>query len=167
MVRAAVLSLLSLSLFAGAASAAPPDAAKLRAVGVKVSWPVTGTATMAAGQVVEVRVTSRRTRSEVSLARVDARNRVMRVIARKSLRSGTFRAVLPQVRVDAGYALRLRVAGRRYSSRIRVPAPVAPAPPAPAPVLTPAPPRLRLRRPHQALGRRACGHVRTRCRARR
>jgi hypothetical protein len=141
MVRLAVLSLLSLSLLAGTASAAPPDAAKLRAAGVKVSWPVTGTATMAPGQVVEVRVTSRRTRSEVSLARVGARDRVMRIIARKTLRSGSFRAVLPAAASGARYALRLRVAGHDYQSVIVTPRPAvpAPAPPPATSVLAAAP----------------------------
>ena len=63
MLRASLLALVSLLACAATAHAAPPaakppDARKLRAVGVKVTWP--RTTTLAAGQAVTVKVSSSR-----------------------------------------------------------------------------------------------------------
>ena len=123
MLRVTVLSLLSALALAAPAAAAPPNAAKLRALGVKVAWPATGS--LQPGHGVEVRVTSRRARSRVALVRVDTRGRVVRSVARATLRSGTFRAALP---ADAGarYTLQLAVGKLRYFSLITTPKAVPP-----------------------------------------
>ena len=105
--------------------------------GVRVTWPVTKAETsLAPGTKIVVRVSSSKRRSQLSLARVDASGRTMRVIARKTLRSGTFSATLPAA-APARYALRLGLAGRQYRSWITTPAPApSPAPPKPAPAPT-------------------------------
>jgi hypothetical protein len=109
-------------LLAAPASAAakPPDKATLKREGVRLRWPAT--TTMAAGDVIEVPVKSKRRRVTLSLTTNG------RVVARRTLRNGTFRATLGG---PGTYALRLVVGKRRYRSQITVPAPPAPPPPAP------------------------------------
>ena len=65
--RIVVSSLLCLLAFPATAAAKPPNATALKKKGVRVSWPVPATATMAVGDTLEVRVRSERRRVKVSL----------------------------------------------------------------------------------------------------
>lgn len=67
------------------------------------------------------------------------------VLARKTLRNGTFSVVVPSA-AGAIYELRITVAGRRYGSRITTPTVAQPPamPTVPAPVATPTPTPLAL-----------------------
>ena len=100
-------------LLAAPASAAakPPDKAALKREGVRLRWPAT---TMAAGDVIDVPVRSKRRRVTLSLT-ADGR-----IVARRTLRNGTFRATLGG---PGTYTLRLVVGKRRYSSRDHRPRP--------------------------------------------
>jgi hypothetical protein len=95
--------------------------------GVKIAWPLSAAeTTLAAGASLTVRVSSSHRRARLALLRVDGRGRAMRAVARRTLRSGTFKVVLtaqPGVR----YALRLTIAGRRFWSWIVTPVPQAAA----------------------------------------
>lgn len=117
-----------------AAHAAPPPARPV--TGVKISWPLKAPqTTLAPGSRLTVKVVSAKRRSEISLVRVNAGGRAVARIASLKLRSGSFRATVP-----AGdglrYSLRIKLAGRTYSSTILTPAavppPTIPAPPLPS-----------------------------------
>ena len=69
----------------------------------------------------------------MSFVRTNSSGRAMRVVARRTLRTGTFAVKVPAATVAARYALRIEVAGHRRFSWVTTPAP-APATPAPAPV---------------------------------
>jgi hypothetical protein len=132
-----------------AAGAAGPDAAKLRAAGLAVTWPqVSG---LGAGDSVVVRVKALRRDAavaRVSLVRVSRSGKPVKVVARRTLRRGTFRAKLD--RAGAKYLLRVSAARVSSTRAIQTPAiatatpppvsaspPVAPAPPPPPPAREP------------------------------
>jgi len=117
-----VALLLLLGVAPGSALAKPPNRDVLRAEGVRVNWPATGT--LSAGQRLTVKVESRRARVRLVLFRADAQGHVMRTLARRTLRKGTFSPVLP-LHVGARYGLRLAVAGHRYTSFITTSCPPA------------------------------------------
>jgi hypothetical protein len=119
------------------ARAAPPPARPV--TGVKLSWPLKAPeTTLAPGTRLTVKVVSAKRRSEVSLVRVNAARRAVATIARLRLRSGTFRATVPSGD-GLRYALRLKVAGRTYSSTILTPAAVPPPTVPPPPPSDPPP----------------------------
>jgi hypothetical protein len=103
---------------------APPA----QAAGLKVTWPAKRT--YAPGEQLVVKVASRKP-VRVAFVRESARGRIMRTIARKTLRTGTFSALAPS---PGRYAVRV---GARH--RAATVAPPAAAAPVPAPS-TPAPP---------------------------
>jgi Big-like domain-containing protein len=101
----------------------PPNAAVLRALGLKVGWPVRGsTATVPGGRQLVVDVArvpgrhGRRPSVRVSLVRLDGRGVPMYAVARSTLKSGTFTAQVP--RRAGRYVLWLHVAGRHYGTSI-------------------------------------------------
>jgi hypothetical protein len=118
---------------------AEPPAQSL--AGVHVTWPLKAAeTTLAPGAKLVVRVSSPRRRAQLSLVRVDARGRALRTITRRTLRKGTFTAMVTAATPGARYALRLNVGALKRWSWITTPRPAAPAPPpAPVPVATPAP----------------------------
>lgn len=63
---------------------------------------------------------SRAHQSELSLVRIGARGRAISVVARKTMRSGTFKARVPRPEAKR-YALRLRIADRAFASDFRTP----------------------------------------------
>jgi hypothetical protein len=78
-----------------------------------VDWPVRGDQVrMLAGQKVQVRVRSAERRSIISLVRVDRAGKVMSVVARRVVRTGTFTAKVPTAGVPTRYRLRVVIAGR-------------------------------------------------------
>jgi hypothetical protein len=86
---------------------------RLSVAGVRVDWPIQAKqARMLAGQTVTVRVRSTDRRSVITLARVDRAGRVMNVVSRRALRTGTFSAKMPTASVPARYRLQLKIAGR-------------------------------------------------------
>ena len=113
----------------------PPDAAALRAAGLRVTWPVASTApvALAGGPPLRVRVAragratgARRARARLALVRVDGGGRPMRIVTGGVLTSGPFTARLP-ARAGARYALRLEVGERRWWSWILTSGPPVPA----------------------------------------
>lgn len=135
---------------ATAAAGGPPDPGALARAGLRVSWPLRDSPGLLPARArVTVRVRRlhrgaavRRHRAVVTLSRVsrDGR-RVLAVLRRSVLRSGTFSARLGPA-AGARYALTLDVAGRRYRATIRtaprVPSPmVPPSGPAPPPAALP------------------------------
>jgi hypothetical protein len=126
----AVLMFVFVALPAAPARAAlpaghPPTAPAMRALGLRVTWPVAAKATLAPRSALTARIArvrgsdAPRRAVQVSLLRVDANGRAMRVVTRRSLRIGTFRGRLPTA--SAGhYQLRLDVAGRRFWSWLTV-----------------------------------------------
>jgi len=115
------------------AQAAPPPSRPV--TGVKISWPLKAKeTTLAPGTRLTVKVVSAKRRSEVSLVRVNAGGRAVARIASLKLRSGSFRATVPSGD-GLRYSLRLKLAGRTYSSTILTPAAVPPptTPPPPPP----------------------------------
>lgn len=143
LIPAAVLAAAVLCAPASASSAAaalppakPPTTAGLASAGLKVTWPLAAPATASTpGARFAVKVRRGSARATVSLVRVNGDGRALRTVARRTLRSGTFTAVLPAA-APARYALRLSARGRTFFGWIEVPAPAAPAP-RPRPQLPP------------------------------
>ncbi len=109
-----------------------PDAAALRAQGVRVSWPLrTVTASLVPGTVLRVQVkpVGSRKRRTVRLAfvRTTAAGRPLRTLFSQRLRRGTFTAVVPGP-VGATHHLMLTVGRRVYRSVITTTATPVPAP---------------------------------------
>jgi len=129
--RLIVFSLIAFGLSASAAQAAGPPARPVS--GVKVSWPLKAPETILdPGAALRVKVVSSKRRSRLSLVSVDAGGRALTVLAESTLRSGTFRTSVPPTADGRRFALRIRVAGRTYSSRIIARAAVPSAAPPPA-----------------------------------
>ena len=105
-------------------AARPPDRAALRALGVSVTWPVSGSeASVRAGEYLSVEVRSRRRQVRVALVRLSGEGRPG-VVAQRRLRRGAFRTRLPST--GGRYRLQLEVAGRRWSTIIEALLPTCP-----------------------------------------
>jgi hypothetical protein len=121
---AAALALVALGVVPSAADAKPPDRAALRALGVSVTWPVSGSAaSVRAGEYLSVEVRSRRRQVRVALVRLSGEGRPG-VVAQRRLRRGAFRTRLPST--GGRYRLQLDVAGRRWSTAIEALLPTCP-----------------------------------------
>jgi hypothetical protein len=138
MVRVVIASVVSLLALPAAAHASSLDAKPppKSVAGVKITWPLKANAVtlMDPGAKVSVKVRSEHRRAVISLLRADARGIPTRLLARRTLRSGTFTAALP---ADQGvlYQLRAVVNGRRYWAWIATIVPVPPKAVDPMPVL--------------------------------
>jgi hypothetical protein len=99
--RIAGLAFVALLALASAAHAAPPQ----RVAGVKLTWP--SRSVFKPGERVSLRVRSEHRRAQVALLSGN------QVLARKTLRNGTFRATLPSS--NRTYRLRATVAGRSFT----------------------------------------------------
>jgi hypothetical protein len=109
--------LLAFGLSVSPAQAAGPPVRP--APGVKVTWPLKASESILdPGSPLRVKVVSARRRSQLSLVSVDAAGRALKVLAKTTLRSGLFRTSVPPTADGRRFALRIRVAGRTYSSRI-------------------------------------------------
>lgn len=132
-----------IAALAVAASAALPPAHPPATTmsGVRISWPVKAAETsVEPGTTLAVRLRSSNRRSRVSFVRADASGRSMKVIARRTLRTGTFSVKVPSTTTRARYALRIEIAGRKRFSWVTTAAPVAAPVPAPVPAAaTPVP----------------------------
>ncbi|MBB4664025.1 immunoglobulin-like domain-containing protein [Conexibacter arvalis] len=140
-----------------ALAAKPPTAKALEPFGLTATWPVRGAkAEVAAGAKLTVSLRrgarapkARRASARVTLLRLAGAGAPARTVTTRPLRGGTGRVTvrLPAAK-GVSYALRLKVRGKLFASRLNVPAarPVtpepSPAPPAPdpAPAPEPAPP---------------------------
>ena len=128
MVRVAIASVISLLALPAAANAALPAAHPPASTiaGVKLTWPLAAAGTsLAPGSKVNVKVRSSHRRAVVSLLRADPRGIPTWLLARRTLRSGTFTAALPADQ-GATYQLRAVIAGKRYWGWITTPAPAQP-----------------------------------------
>jgi hypothetical protein len=103
------LALLALLALAPTAYAAPPK----RVAGVRLTWP--SKTVFKPGETVALKVRSDKRKARVALIAGK------RVLARRTLRNGTFRATVPK---GAGgyYKLRVTIAGKHYRSVITTPA---------------------------------------------
>lgn len=113
-------------------AANPPKKSALRAVGLRISWPISASeVNLRPGTRLVVRVSrvrgarTRRPKARIKLVRVDARGRAIKAVARRAMRAGTFVVRLPS-RAGARYALRLAVGKQRYWSWIATSEPAAP-----------------------------------------
>jgi hypothetical protein len=121
MMTVRTLPVLAIAFLAATPAAAqaerPPDPEALRAVGLRVTWPVSDAVpAFYAGErlVVRVAAAARAPQASVSLVRVDARGGTVRVVAQRSMGDGTVRFGVPAS--GGRYRLRLDVAGQRYFS---------------------------------------------------
>lgn len=132
---------LLVALMPAAAEAAPgppaerPNAEQLRAYGVSVAWPLrAGSVEAAPGTTLTVRVrriAGHRGRVvRVTFARTTRSGKILKRIAGKRLRRGTFRVRVPK-QPGRQYVLTLRVGKRTYRGWVRT-APPTPASPEPA-----------------------------------
>jgi hypothetical protein len=137
--RCAIASLVGLLLIPSAASAALPPAHPpgKSVAGVKLGWPAD--VNVLGGSKVSVTVRSSHRRTQLALLRVDERGTPTRALARRTLRSGTFTATVPND--TAHLMLRATIAGKRYWTWITSIAPVSsPVNPAPMPAFPCHPP---------------------------
>jgi hypothetical protein len=112
-------------LLAFAAVLLLPTAAQ--AAGPKVTWPQQRT--FAPGETISVKVTSE-ARVRAALVRESASGKVMRIVARRTLRNGTFKAAAPRV---GRYSL--RVGERERTITVSTPVSSGPLPPVTDPPL--------------------------------
>jgi hypothetical protein len=136
-VIASVVSLLALpaAAHAGSLDAKPPPKS---VAGVKITWPLKANAVtvLEPGAKLSVKVRSAHRRAVVSLLRADARGIPTRLLARRTLRSGTFTAALPAGQ-GVLYQLRVVVNGKRYWAWVATIVPAPPKAPDPMPALAP------------------------------
>jgi len=119
-----VLAALAVAAPAAQAKAAPagtPDASALRAAGVKVTWPLAGTAPVVApGSILAVRVQKlagkRAVPVRVALVRVNAKGRTTGTVSAATVRRGTVKLKVPQT-AGKQYALTLKAGKLRHVSR--------------------------------------------------
>lgn len=149
----AVAAIVGPATAAQAAATAPsgPDAAALRAAGVKVTWPLSGaTTSVISGTKLSVRVRVVRGKKRpalvhLALVRTSATGRVKKLVEGAVLRGGVFNVRVPRA-AGRHYALTLKAGKVRYTSRFNAVAvsshdtvpPAAPRPATPgAPVPVP------------------------------
>jgi hypothetical protein len=128
MLRVAAIAVAGTFMVPAAAHAAlPPAHPPAKSVaGVKLSWPKATSALP--GSVVTVKVTSAHRRTKLALIRVTSAGKPIAAVARRTLRSGTFKATLSST-FGTTYALRATIAGKTYSSWITTPAVTDPSVP--------------------------------------
>jgi len=102
-------------------AAKPLDASALRAVGVKVTWPLAGGATVVApGSTLSVRVQKlagkRGVPVRVRLVRINAKDRATGILSSATVRRGTIKIAVPKA-AGRVYALHLRAGTVRHVSR--------------------------------------------------
>jgi len=132
---------------AHAATPTAPSAKALRALGVKVTWPLHGASSVVKpGTKLTVKVTrlggKKGTPVKLTLGRLDAKGRATKTLRSATLRSGTFSATVPKGD-GLVYALSLNAKKVRFTGRFRTPAAVKPGadkPSPPAPATDPCPP---------------------------
>lgn len=111
--RVLVAAVAAALLVAPNALAAPPD---LTRHGIAVTWPQGPL--VPAGTPFEVKVRSKREQVSLKLVRVSESGKLMRVLARKTLRTGVLRVTLPAT-VSARYRLTLEAVDREWTEEFR------------------------------------------------
>jgi len=122
---------------AHAATPTAPSAKALRALGVKVTWPLRGASPVVKpGTKLTVKVTRLGGKKgmpvKLTLGRLDAKGRATKTLRSATLRSGTFSATVPKGD-GLVYALSLNAKKVRFTGRFRTPAAVKPDPQKPKP----------------------------------
>jgi len=131
-VAIALLATLPVATAASAATPTAPNAKALRALGVKVAWPLRGASPVVKpGTTLIVKVThlagKKGTPVKLTLARVDAKGRTTTTVRSATVKSGAFTATVPKGD-GLAYALSLSAKKVRFTGRFRTPAAAKPPP---------------------------------------